>query len=233
MFDFLDKIDAKVTQVILAVLIVISIVAGYFSNIINLPDNWEIPVILAALLLIVNMLKKLYVVDENTRKLLENLEVDVLKKYDTYDEYYSDLKNAVANAKKSLDLTHIRHEPPSAFSNSEKYFDSIRDWCRKNRSGYMRRVTTISNERMKQWVRELKATEQEVSNYHVRICKWDAPFPMVNMSIIDKEMVFIALTADIAEKTCGLLIKDKKACLYFVQYFENIWAASAPIPDNL
>jgi hypothetical protein len=228
-----DRIDAKVTQVLLIFLIIISSVAGFFNDIIKLPDNWEIPVILTALLLIVNMLKKLYEVDDNTKKLLTNLEIDVLTKFDKYDEFYKQLQSAIASAKISLDLTHIRNEPPSAFSNSEKYFDGVQDWCKKNKSGYLRRVTTMSNDSMIQWVKELKKTEQAITNYHIKICEWTTSFPMVNMAIIDKEMVFITLTADIAEKTSGILIKDKKATQYFVQYFENIWATSKRIPDNL
>lgn len=233
MYKFLDKINARVTQVILFFLMLFSIIADYLENLIKLPSNWELPVILAALILIVNMLKKLYEVDENTKKLLENLEIDVLTKFDRYDSFYKELTIAMKGATTSLDLTHIRHEPPSSFTNSDKFFDGVQTWCKKNPTGYLRRVTTVCNEDMKNWVRELKRTENEVNNYHVKICEWSTEFPMINMAIIDKKNVFLTLTGDISERTCAILIKDRKAAQYFVQYFDNMWALSKKIPSEL
>jgi hypothetical protein len=233
MFDFLDRIDARITQFVLFVVLIISIISEYFSNVITLPMNWEQPIILTTLILIINMLRKIYDVDNTTKKIYDDLDCDALTKYDDYGLFYKDLDVAMKTAKISLDLTHIRAEPPAAFANSESYYDSQVDWCTKNKSAYLRRITTMSNEKMKKWIKELQKIENEISNYHIRLCDWSLEFPMINMAIVDKKMVFLVLTAGISEKTCAILIRDKKTTDYFIQYYENLWASSKRIPDTI
>ena len=231
MLKFFEKLDAKITRVVLFFIFLISVVSEFFGNLINLPENWEIPVIFLSLFLVVNMLTHLFEVEKNTKKIIEGLEIDNLTKYDNIELYYNDLSNAMKLATHSINSTHIRSEAPKQFVTSEKYFDNTENWCKLNKSAYFRRITTISNEKMAEWVSELKKIEDRTPNYHTKVCTWSSEFPMINFSVIDEERVFIALTGDITEKTCGYQIKDKKVCQYYMHYFNNAWAKSSAIQD--
>lgn len=54
---------------------------------------------------------------------------------------------------------------------------------------------------------------------------------MINMAIIDETKVFLAITADIAERTAGLQINDHAMAKYFSDYYDNVWAHSIELSD--
>lgn len=103
-----------------------------------------------------------------------------------------------------MGLTHIRDEPPTHFVLGKSYFDKIEKWCLEHPPCPVRRITALNNEAMIQWAEELFKMTKRNGNFHVRICDWKSRFPMINMAIIDETKVFLAITADIAERTAGL-----------------------------
>lgn len=223
---FDQHFEIKVASLILAVFIIVSIMSGYIEKFVHLPKGWEIPIILASLLLISRTLMTLYRVDDNIKKLLSNIGWMEVKRYDTYQDFYHDLNIEMKKAKISLDLTHIRNEPPADFVLGKAYYDGVKDWCQSNPGAPVRRITAINNLQMLNWAHQLLNMSDECKNFYVRICDWQSEFPMINMAILDHSKVFVAITSDVAERTSGLQINDKIMAKYFCDYFENVWAHS-------
>lgn len=232
-FKFDNRFEVKITSIALSIFTIFAIMSGYLGKFIQIPKSWEIPIILAALLMITRMLSTLYHVDENIKKILEKEGVINIKRYDAYGEFYHDLGIALGNAKHSLDLTHIRNDPPEQFVLGKSYFDSIEKWCAKNPGAPVRRITATNNSLMLDWAKELYETTKRCPNFHVRICDWRSKYPMINMAIIDGKTVFLAITADIAERTAGLKINDPSMAKYFSDYYDNVWAHSTDVEDHL
>lgn len=218
--------QAKVVSWILGVFFILSFVSDFLKELKILPNGWELPVILGALIVIIQMLTASYSVDQKTEKILERLGSANTMRYDRYSELYNDLAIAVSQAQRSLLLTHIRHEPPSTFKLGQKYFDSIESWCSSHPDGVVKRITTDSNNEMKMWIAEQIKLSEKYPNFYVRICHWNASFPMINMAILDDRKVFLTITGDTPESTAGIQIDDPSIAKYFKEYFDNLWAKS-------
>ncbi len=230
---FDHRFETRIVSIILSIFMILSILSGYIEKFIDIPSRWEIPIILLALLMITRMLPTIYNIDENMRKLRQEIGYMEVKRYDTYGEFYKDLEISLSMAKVSLDLTHIRDDPPDHFVLGESYFDRIEKWLIEHPGFPCRRIIAVNNEPMSRWADELSEMTKKHRNFHVRACDWSSKFPMINMAIIDGEKVFLAITADIAERTAGLRIEDPAMAKYFGDYYDNVWAHSNELSDAL
>lgn len=95
-WKFDQKFELKVTSIILSLFIIFGIMSGYIERFVKLPASWEIPIILASLLMITRMLSTLYNVDENIKKLIRKVDWVEVKRYDTYGKFYKDLEKAAS-----------------------------------------------------------------------------------------------------------------------------------------
>lgn len=222
------RFETRVTSILLSIFLFVSIASNYVSALRILPNGWEIPVILGALIIIVEMLSIIFNIDNNIEKVIESFSSTNTIRYDTYHEFYDDLNDSLKRAKKSLCLTHIRDEPPASFVLGQKYFDSIELWCKEHPGASARRITAASNNDMTSWVNEQVETSKRCQNFRVRVCEWKSVFPMINMAILDDEKVFLAISSDAPERTTGIQIEDKGISKYFRDYFDNVWSNSVP-----
>ncbi|RJX20358.1 MAG: hypothetical protein C4570_03880 [Ammonifex sp.] len=220
------QLEIKVTSVLLGVFTIIGLLSNYLEHTRLLPKGWEIPVILAALLMVIRTVSKVYTLDQNVKALVSMTGWVDVRKYDTYEEFYKDLNEALKQAKYSLDLTHIRSEPPSYFLMGKKYYDKLETWCEDHPGSPVRRITAVNNIEMLEWCKEMLKIKEKHKNFYVKVCNWQADFPMLNMAITDGTRVFLAISGDIPEKTSGLQINDPGIARYFKDYFDNVWARS-------
>ncbi|MCH9806711.1 MAG: hypothetical protein K0U74_03175 [Alphaproteobacteria bacterium] len=223
---FPARLEAAVTSGVLATLFLVALLSEYLEKLVKLPSGWENAMIFLALLSIVRLLGTIIKIDQDMQLLIRQSGVKAIEKYETYEDFYHDLSQALKAAKRSLDLTHIRPEPPSSFRLGAAYFDSIEAWCEKNPAGSVRRIISLENQAMQQWGQELLVVMQRHPNFRARACDRRATFPMINMAIVDERVVFLAITADSAERTSGIRINDERIAAYFLEYYNNIWSKS-------
>jgi len=155
--------------------------------------------------------------------------------YATYRAFYNDLLITLENTQYKIDLTHIRDEPPSDFEGASDWFERVILWADEHPLGRVRRIISITNDKMRSWATELLITIQERKhgNFEVRVCDWHASFPAVNMAIFDRRRVFIALTGAGATETAGFNVSEHTITDYFVDYYNNIWSQSIPLRKYL
>lgn len=146
----------------------------------------------------------------------------------TYPEFYRDCSVALGQSSQKVDLTHIRDEPPQDFTGVTKWYNDVIKWCDEHPYGKVRRIISISNARMFEWAKELSESIKKLPNHNfdVRVCRWEADFPAINMAIFDRKRIFIALTSFGTSETTGVQIADTQIADYFVDYFNNVWGKS-------
>ncbi len=231
-WKFDQQLQIKLVFITLCILFIFSIISNFIEKIFIISEKWEIPLIFASLSIITIMLFTLYNIEHNVEMLIKKEGLG-FQRYKNYNEFYKDLERVVSTANNSLDLTHIRNEPPSCFISGKSYFEKVEKWCQKHKECPVRRIIAINNNEMLQWAKELFEMTENNKNFFVRVCDWKLKFPMINMSIIDGNNVFLAITADFFEKTPGIQIKDPITTKYFIDYYENLWYNSEPISQEL
>lgn len=220
----IENIEAKALTFGLSIMVLLSIFTKFSHHLgIEIPHEWEIPLIFVSLLLISLMLTHMLSIESSVNELVSQSKAIPVKSFDNYKDFYDALSKSMFNSKSSIDVTHIRGKPPSDFRVGEGYFSLFENLVEKRPEVIFRRVTTESNEQMKSWVTQLKGQFEGFRNFKLRTVKWNHDFPMINMAIIDEEEVFLALSTIVEEKTAGLYIKDEHIVRHFTEYYDNLW----------
>ena len=233
--DLFDQFKRYILLTLLAAFAAFAIINTYFSSIISIPNNWFVSAIFVALLFIVEDLRKINKVEDRLDDIINETGYAQTLVFPSYEEFYNSLNNSVEEADTSLYLTHIRNESPEEFDaeSTRNYFNKLEKWCEEHPSGQIKRVTTLSNDRMLEWGKELSNRTEKTSNFYVKVCGWELDFPFINLAIVDEKEVYIALTADTAQETTGIRIQDKKVADSFVKYFNHMWIKSQRIDEKL
>ncbi len=155
--------------------------------------------------------------------------------YATYKEFYRDCLLALSHSTKKVDLTHIRAEPPQDFEDTSDWFERVINWSDDNPYSRVRRIIAITNRRMLEWAQALSEhiNDRPNRNFEVKVCRWDADFPAINLAIFDRKRVFVALTGSGATETAGFQISEHDIADFFLDYYNNIWGQSRPLNDFL
>ena len=230
----LDKIKKYLLTFFLLVSSLFALFESYFSTLINLPGNWYISAIFIALIFIVEAIYDINTLKDNIDKVLVKSGWKRVKVFPSYEHFYDDLAKSLDSATSSLYLTHIRDQSPEDFDaeSTRNYFSKLEKWCKKNPSGQIKRITTLSNSKMVDWGKELHKKTSSISNFYVRTCNWELSFPFINLAIIDNDEVYIALTTDTAQETIGIRINDKEISQAFISYFNNMWVSSIELENS-
>lgn len=97
----------------------------------------------------------------------------VVKPYDALNEFYNDLVHAMNTAGRTLDLTHIRHQPSADFGESTNaYFDRVLGWIDHEPSRWVRRLSPVRTRQMEAWARELASMCEREPRLEVRVVDW-------------------------------------------------------------
>ncbi len=187
------------------------------------PDKWFIVGIFSILLTITYYALKMVSIETTVSEINNKLSLNGIKNFKNYEHFYTALTEAVKDSHKELLLTHIRQDPPTNWSSSEDYFNLVEDWAKKNPSGSIKRIGACPNPEMKEWAENELALSKKYQNYYFRVVDWNNPFPHINMAIIDRKMVFIAITGSDLHSTHGIKFHDQESIDAFYDYFQNMW----------
>jgi len=229
----LKKFNNQLELKIISFFLILSIFSGFIEKIVDLPDGWEITLIFIAILMITRMLSTLYNIDSNIEKIIETEGLGLIH-YHSYQEFFKALEDEISQPPSSMDLTHIRKDPPSGLRSGKNYFLEMEKMIKKNPDCIVRRIISIDSPEMLEWAEELlELTEKHDTNFKVNVCDWNVGFPMINMSIIDGTKVFLAITANFVNDTPGIQIRDPEIVEYFIDYYDNMWANSDEISKRI
>lgn len=225
------RMERRALTAILAVLTIASIVTAIFS----VPAAWQTPLVLIALILIINLLNPVEEIHRDVRYLRNVKETAAPSRtFATTQEFFGDLGEAVERATSTLDLTHIRDHPPQAFgTEAEDYAETVTDWLRRDSSHSARRIISVRSPAMLAWAQHLAKVQDGVPGYHIRVVDWSIGAPALNMAIVDKSAVFLALTGETVERTRGFAIEDATTADYFTHYYSNLWNSAVDLKEFL
>lgn len=194
---------------------------------------WGIPVVLAALFTITKIVRPLPMIQKDVRYLREIANVGV-QRMPTVRDFYEGLILGLQEAASTIDLTHIRDEPPRDFGPSAgDFFSRLVKWCQAEDGRSIRRLIAVKSPAMHAWAQELAEETQDIPQFEIRVVAWSSEFPALNMAIIDEKAVYLALTGSTVQRTRGLAIEDSTTAQYFRDYYENIWQSAVDLHDWL
>jgi hypothetical protein len=188
--------------------------------------------ILSALFVVLSVTSKLYDVESHTRDLVARCEAPI-RRYADYADLYRALEGALDDATRSVDLTHIRNDPPDAFKMDSRFYHSVVKWARTHEhGGLVRRVIAANNDRMRAWGEQLQEVVEEHENFSVRVTSRSAGLPVINMAILDGREVFLFISGEAAQQTRGIWISDKDVGADFEAYYEHLWRSETTRLDT-
>lgn len=225
----LARYEDRALRVALVALAVTSVVTA----VLDVPPAWQAPLILVALIVIIRLLDPVEEIHTDVRFLRDRFGLSA-QTFSTVEEFYSQLGNAVRAAESTLDLTHIRDNPPDDFGpQSAAYSDLIVDWLRQNPARSARRIISIRTDNMLAWAQHLSRVTEEVPSYRIRVVAWSVRAPAMNMAVVDGKAVFLALTGETVERTKGLGLEDPTTSQYFSDYYSVLWNSGEDLDEYL
>jgi len=233
--DIEGDLKRRVISIVVFGIFVISLIELFASEFVPISDDWFVPIVFLCLVLIIEIISDLYSIEEKVDLVVEESGYSKVDMYYNYADYFRALSTGLKAADSSVYLTHVRHQSPDDFSSQEvdDWFNEVQQWCDRNPSSPVRRITTLSNERMLEWGETLKQYTEEKSNFYIKTIDWEFEFPMVNMVIFDEEEVYLTLTSDTAEQTKGVRVRDPEMAEAYVEYFNYMWRYSDELNNRL
>ncbi len=198
----------------------------------ELPARFTAPAILMALLLIIFLISPVEQIHKDVRFLRETTVGVKVKTFDSMRQFYKALDDALDAARRSLDLTHIRDNPPDDFgTNAATYYEGVINWLNEDSDRSVRRIIAVRNARMHAWAVQLSEQCQKSAGFQVRVINWAIDAPAVNMAVIDEQVVFLALTGDALQRTGGVALEHDLVGRFFGDYYDNLFKAAQPVQD--
>lgn len=227
----MPTLNRRALTVTLWILTFASIITAIFA----VDARWQIPLVLLALIFIISLLNPVEEIRSDVRYLRNVKETAAPSRtYSTQQELYADLERAVSKATSTLDLTHIRDQPPAAFgAEADQYSEAVVAWLRSDNDHSARRIISVRSRDMLEWAKELEKIKSRTPHYHIRVVDWSISAPALNMAIIDGRAVFLALTGDTFERTRGFGIEDQTTAEYFSHYYSVLWSAAVELGEFL
>ncbi len=159
-------------------------------------------------------------------KQIQNLDALYFRKY---APFYKHLRKTIQSADTSIELTHVRPEPPSDFPLARSYFEELMEWAGKNPCVSVRRIISITNLRMYLWAKELSDKIKDLPNFYVGVVGWDMDIPMINMAVIDSTHVYLVVPSAIPETNTAIYIQNERIGGWFSKYYDLLWSLCAPL----
>lgn len=223
-------LEHKVLLVILVILFVGSVVTA----IENVEARWQVPLILLALIAIIRLVTPVEEIHTDVQYLKSLSTSAKVNPYPSLEAFYADLRHALSQAKYTLDLTHIRDNPPADFGDhASGWFDAVVDWLEADPARSVRRLIAIRNEAMHEWAQELERVSDRLPRLEVRVVTWNIDAPAINVAIIDGNVVFLAVTGEMLERTRGIAVEDPGVAHYFSDYYNNVWHCADSLSSYL
>jgi hypothetical protein len=227
-----ERTELAIISLVVGGLLLVVVASGPLGF--RLSNSVATAAILAALVALLRVSAKLYDLDASTGELLQRARSGTnVQRFRTYPEFYEALSSELAGSKRSVRLTHIRNDPPAAFQVDSNYFSDVEVWAKDHPGCSVRRVIAVNNERMHAWAEALRATEESLPNFSVRVTSRSAGLPVINMAILDEKEVFLAISGESPEQTAGVWISDEEVGRYFSDYYDHLWTQSESLKQAL
>jgi hypothetical protein len=227
-------IPADLENRVLLVALIALLVVSTVGSVIDVNVRWQIPLIFLALIVIIRLLTPVAQIHVNVKYLRQLSVSATIKPFANVTTFYEDLRHALSATESTVDLTHIRDNPPSDFvRQSNGWFEESLAWAREGSSRSVRRLISVRSDAMQAWAFELWQLTDSVPNFQVRVVDWSIDAPAINMAIFDERVVFLAVTGEVFERTKGIGIENKEVARYFNSYYEKLWHASRPLEEYL
>jgi hypothetical protein len=215
----------------------ILLAGSIIAEIVGISTRWQMPLIFAALMLTLQMLGPIVDIRASLTSLVGQLSSPKIETLATPDAFYRSLRHALDLATSTLDLTHIRDNPPGDIGGTHPrgWFEEVVKWLKSEPSRSVRRIIAVRNPAMLAWAIELDhlcATNPQL-NLDIRVVDWRIDAPAINMAIIDGKTVYLAITGGSMSRTPGLEISDLTIARYFGDYYNNLWNSSEPLRTYL
>jgi hypothetical protein len=201
--------------------------------------RFEAPLILLALLLIVEMVDRVQrradTIDKTANTIHSFISAPEVRTYPNAAEFYRAMNSALRVSKSSLDLTHIRTETPSDFgAAADGWFDNVRQWVENDDARSARRVIASTSQDVVAWATQMNRELGEVP-FYVALTPWPLSIPAVNIAIFDEKRVFVSLPGPTAQRSPGFETTDPLTVRHFIGSFEALWNAqqTEPLKDWL
>lgn len=131
-------------------------------------------------------------------------------------------------------LTHIRDNPPADFGeHASGWFEAVVEWLEAVPERSVRRLIAVRNEAMYLWAEQLQQVGSKIARFQVRVVTWTIDAPAINVAIIDDNVVFLAVTGEMLERTRGIAVEDTSVAHYFSDYYNNLWHCAQPLGEYL
>ena len=227
---FWDRLESRLLVLVLFVLLGASVITAALK----IDASWQTPLIFLALLAILRLVTPVDEIHADVRYLRDVAGLSV-QTYPTVDTFYADLRHAVDEAGMTLDLTHIRDQPPSDFTGSQpsEYFKQVLRFAETGEGRLVRRIISVRNDEMRVWAEDLDLHTRELRRYQIRVVDWSIAAPAVNMAIVDTRAAFLAVTGETIERTRGIAVEDERVAQYFVEYYNTLWRDAVPLHEFL
>ncbi len=230
-----NRLISSLEDRLLVVALLVLFASSILTAAMHISSSWQAPLIFLALLAVIKLVAPVDEIHEDVRYLRGVAEAVRVQRYATMESFYSDLAHAVEEASVSLDLSHIRDQPPAEFRGNRptEYFNRVMEWTTSGSQRSVRRLISIRNQEMRQWASQLADATSQIPAFRVRVVKWDMDAPAINMAIVDGKAVFLAITGEIVERTKGLGIEDTDVAAYFTDYYNMLWNNSIDLATFL
>ena len=220
----MDKIDRILNKAVPIFIIVAVLLAGaelVFDNL--LPEKWFTMGVFGVLFCIFHFCSEIPNMNSKFNKIEQKLAMSGFQTFESYKGFYDSLSSAITNAKVELLLTHVRQQTPTQFKTDRDYFGLVERWADEHPEGLVKRIGALSNSEMNEWCMQQFEYSEKYQNFYFRALTWTHAFSHINMAIIDKKDVYIAISGETTEETSGLYVADPKVAEYFIKYFQNMW----------
>jgi len=225
-----ERTELHLISLAVIALLLVVLIGGAVG--LNLSTSISTAAILAALFALLRVGARIYDVEDASNAILAKVQRGTnVQRFRTYPEFYEALASALPRTERSMRLTHIRDDPPDAFSVDSGYYSDVERWAERNPGCPARRVIAVNNDRMREWAMSLKEIEDRLRNFNVRVTSRSAGLPVINMAILDEARVFLAISGESPEETAGVAIEDPEVGRYFADYFDHLWARSQPLAE--
>jgi hypothetical protein len=224
------RISDKTLRLSLLVLAIASVVLAVLDGIglVDVNATWIIPLVLIALLAIIQTLDPVEEIHSDVRYLRTQAPEVKVQRFQGPRDFYTVYNGAIRNASARLDLTHVRPDSPARFGpEAEASARLVTDFVENG--GSVRRVISIRNEDMKTWARQLEKESRGQTNYHVAVVNWGSEVPPINMAIVDARAVFLTVAGTTPDRMNGIGIEDAVTGEYFSAYYEQLYASGVEL----
>jgi hypothetical protein len=230
------KTIENLQDIALRIIVVLAALTAVVHEVWKSFPDWALTVILflAVLAILIQIEKVLRTMRSVERKQNEILADHTrVKVYNTYEEFYRDMRLYTSDARHIVRASYMRRFPPASLGGeAELFFDSVIKWARRDPNHVLRRVVCKPEGQLLEWVQaQDKCSQAKNSRYWIKIVDWTVrDVDAVSVAIIDEDLVFFVFSG--AEDSMkGFSIRSARVASYFIEYHNQLWLSAVSLKE--